>query len=80
MEANFKLQNLALHLHGNNVLDGTVLSMLLDVPRLRRQMHSQLPFGHYEHVTFKEMKNSECAVEFRVEKDGIYTVVHTFRL
>ena len=55
MEANFELQNLALQLHGNNVLDDDDLFMLLDAPRPRRNQHSQLPFWRYEHFNLEEM-------------------------
>ena len=80
MEANFELQNLALQLHGNNVLDDDDLFMLLDAPRPRRNLHSQLPFWRYEHFNLEEMNHSECTVEFRFEQDDIYTLVHTFQL
>ena len=79
MEATFELQNRALQLHGNNVLDDDDLLMLLDAPRPRGNLHSQLPFWRYEHFTLEEMNDSECTVEFRFEKDDIYTLVHTFR-
>ena len=80
MEANIELQDLALQLHENNVLDDDDLFMLLDVPGPRRNLHSVLPFWRYEHFNLEDMNDSECKVEFRFKKDDIYTLVHTFRL
>ena len=45
MEANVELQDLALQLHENNVLDDDDLFMLIDAPRPRRNLHSAVPFG-----------------------------------
>ena len=80
MEANVELQDLALQLHENNVLDDNDLFMLLDAPRPRRNLHSVLPFWRYEHFNPEDMNDSECNVEFRFDKNDIYTLVHTFRL
>ena len=80
MEANVELQDLALQLHENNVLDDDDLFMFIDAPRPRRNLYSALPFWRYEHFNLEAMTNDECKVEFRFDKDDIYTLVHTFRL
>ena len=80
MEGNIELQDLALQLHENNVLDDNDLFMLLDAPRPRRNLHSALPFWRYEHFNLEGLTDDECKVEFRFGKDDIYTLLHTFRL
>ena len=79
MKANVELQDFTLQLHEKNVLDDDDLFTLLDAPRPRRNLHSVVPFWHYEHFNLEGLTDDEYKVEFRFGKDDIYTVVHTFR-
>ena len=47
MEANVELQNLALQLHGDNVIDDDDLFLLLDAHRPRRNLHIDVPYWCY---------------------------------
>ena len=44
MEANIEIQDLALQLHENNVIDDDDIFMLIDDPRPRRNLRSILSF------------------------------------
>ena len=80
MEANVELQNLALQLHGDNVIDDDDLFLLLDAHRPRRNLHIEVPYWRYEHFNLEDMDDTECRVEFRFKKEDIYTLAQIFRL
>ena len=73
MEANIELQDLALQLHKQNVLDDDDFFMLLDAPRPIGSLHSALPCWCYAHLNLEGMTDDECKVEFRFGKDDLHT-------